>query len=85
MYLNITLFPAPLDIVNLSLCQVSSTSDQRGVMAPFSNNSSSFETWLHAALEKILCFLRRRAIKAKFPILTFLVLTNAVFKLPVVQ
>lgn len=54
-------------------------------MAPFSNNSSSFVTWLHAVLEKILCFLKKRAIKAKFPILTFPVLTNTVLKLPVVQ
>lgn len=39
-------------------------------MAPFSNNSSSSETWLHAVLEKILyLFLRKRAIKAKFLIL----------------
>lgn len=41
-------------------------------MAPFSNNSSSFETWLHAVLEKIwhfFFFLRKRAIEAKFLIL----------------
>lgn len=41
-------------------------------MAPFSNNSSSFETWLHAVLEKIWCFfvfLRKRAIKTKFLVL----------------
>lgn len=49
-------------------------------MAPFSNNSSNFETWLHAALGKNLCFLRKRAIKAKFLILAFPVLTNVVLK-----
>lgn len=50
----------PPALVNLSLCQMSSTTDQRRVMAPLSDNSSSFETWLRAVLEKTLCFLSKR-------------------------
>lgn len=54
-------------------------------MAPFSNNSPHFETRSHAALEKILCFMSKRAIKTTFLMLAFPVLTNAVLRLPVVQ
>lgn len=74
--------------MNLKLCQKHSTTDRGGrdgVMAPFSNNSPHFETRSHAALEKILCFMSKRAIKTTFLMLAFPVLTNAVLRLPVVQ